>query len=443
MVWLGLGSYILVGSFLVWTVWRRPAMCVGAYFCMFGLDHWSSSQIALFYHNSWITNMFVAAILVAAALVQVARRHSIRYPINRSQVLIVGLLVYAAVSTVWSPYEQAVEIWTTRWVYLCLGVLVLPLLFREERDFDNARNGTIIIGVVLSVCLVMFGEWRNRALVVRHASAGTLLSDPLNIAVMGGFLLLAAIFAGKSSFGLWMIVRWTAVVASVGLVILSGSRGQFAFMVAVALILLPISHYMRNLWGYFRIAFAMCLFGAVSFVFYDQYVAKDARWQLDQLLDDWNGRWEMVSRLVEAWWSQPSSLLFGLGNAAAYDPRIVGFYPHVVPLEVLCEEGMVGFSVYLLLLSRVIKNADSAFGLIKTRRDLRASCATYLGFVLFTFLLSLKQGSLVGSHFFLSSVVLFERFTLVVASGGRQSRERRGPVAKLGDKLAPSAFPAA
>ncbi|HNK51686.1 MAG TPA: hypothetical protein PKX75_21965, partial [Nitrospira sp.] len=71
--------------------------------------------------------------------------------------------------------------------------------------------------------------------------------------------------------------------------------------------------------------------------------AGDVRWSESKMVSDLDGRWEMAAKLLSAWWGEgPATIFGGLGNSAAFDPHIVGFYPHILPLEILAEEGVLG-----------------------------------------------------------------------------------------------------
>lgn len=119
-----------------------------------------------------------------------------------------------------------------------------------------------------------------------------------------------------------------------------------------------------------------------------------------------------AQQLFEYWSSSdPLHVLFGLGNSISYDPRILGGYPHVVPVEVLCEEGIVGALLFAacigLSVHYAIKAGLSSNGLT------RQLFTTVLALMLYEFLLTLKQGSLLGSRTFLTLVSLPSSFVVL------------------------------
>jgi O-antigen ligase len=115
----------------------------------------------------------------------------------------------------------------------------------------------------------------------------------------------------------------------------------------------------------------------------------------------------MVTALLRAWSESATSVLFGLGNSAAFDPAIAGFYPHNVPLEILGEEGLLGFALYLVLLAMVVSAA--CVGLRRAGDDLRQRglVAAAVASVIFAWLVTLKQGNAIGSvAFFMYAILL-------------------------------------
>ena len=115
----------------------------------------------------------------------------------------------------------------------------------------------------------------------------------------------------------------------------------------------------------------------------------------------------MCQALLSHWAESPGTMLVGLGNSAALDPDVVGYYPHDVPIETLGEEGVLGLAIYLgingLALSGLLK------GLRATKHDprLRGLLAVAGANYLFTLMTTLKEGNMVGSaEFFLAAILL-------------------------------------
>lgn len=110
-----------------------------------------------------------------------------------------------------------------------------------------------------------------------------------------------------------------------------------------------------------------------------------------------SGRFDNAILLVQLCYRSVETIIFGLGNSAASDPRILGIYPHFVPLEILAEEGLIGFALFGLVLYSTARNAFECHSQLNTTSVDRKVFAALLALFLFTSLLSLKQGSLLGN----------------------------------------------
>jgi O-antigen ligase len=132
----------------------------------------------------------------------------------------------------------------------------------------------------------------------------------------------------------------------------------------------------------------------------------DDRWLKSTEFGDVADRWTMVTALLRAWSRNGMSVVFGIGNSGSFSPSIAGYYPHNVPLEILGEEGVVGFALYLALVACVVRavlqGVHNAAGDLAQRRLLAAT----LGCFLFTLIVSLKQGNAMGSVTFFMFAVL-------------------------------------
>src|SRR5690606_5492751 len=139
------------------------------------------------------------------------------------------------------------------------------------------------------------------------------------------------------------------------------------------------------------------------------------RYSADTMTEDVQGRLNMATKLIAAWFDSPISILFGLGNSASFDPSIIGIYPHFLPLEILGEEGFVGFAVYFAIVLLITGKVLKSLRYVRTKRYLPGEIAGFsLGtsIWIYTFLLTLKQGNLLGNTvFFTISIILATSLT--------------------------------
>ena len=117
--------------------------------------------------------------------------------------------------------------------------------------------------------------------------------------------------------------------------------------------------------------------------------------------------------MLDAWMDSPGTMLVGLGNSASYDPNItdctspVGCYPHNLWVEILTEEGIIGFAIYLALVLYVSVAAVRAISDQSVDEKHKSALKVLFAFMIFELILSLKQGSLLGTwRFFLFAILL-------------------------------------
>ncbi len=126
----------------------------------------------------------------------------------------------------------------------------------------------------------------------------------------------------------------------------------------------------------------------------EQIYGERGRWDEQVAQQDVSGRLSNALFLVRLAYSSSETILFGLGNSASYDQRILGIYPHFIPLEILAEEGLIGFALYLLIYYCTVRSVLRSFRIVAHYPKERLLLGALVGLYLFMSILSLKQGSL-------------------------------------------------
>ena len=81
----------------------------------------------------------------------------------------------------------------------------------------------------------------------------------------------------------------------------------------------------------------------------------------------------------------------------------MGFYPHNVPVEILAEEGLLGICLYLGFCFAVLFRAGRLIFSEYLEQDTRVNLGVLLALFCFEGILTLKQGSLLGSSAWLGA----------------------------------------
>jgi hypothetical protein len=412
------GAYVLMLMTFVAGVMFRPAVSVTAVLCLFVLKQMGQVSSPWLLQHATFSNYAIGSI-VAIAVVRAASRGPLRLGLGGwGGLLTVSLFAYALLSAIWSPAQDRVwGLWGQAGPYIITCILLAPLTVRSLQDVQTVIRSVVAIGGTLAVLLLVFGTWSERGLAL--GGADTTWTNPLELAFIGGFSTIAAIVMGGNRLQLaGAAFRYSVVIAGTLLIIKSGSRGQLIALAIAALTTIPIRYRVakpRNLAA--AVLAAGVLIIAVDYGL-SEFAAGDARWTSESTIEATRGRLDASFALLAAWASTPFSIIFGVGNSGAFDPRIIGFYPHVMPLEVLGEEGLVGFAALTAVLCFAVR---ACFELIHSevrseviQQQKREVGAFLVASIVFAFVASLKQGNLLSSdYFFMSAMILFRMSALV------------------------------
>jgi hypothetical protein len=405
---LALYAVLLAGFFLA-ALWR-PAVALAALLCMYGLKQWGQTSSALLEAHGTFTNYAIGAIVLCALVVQATRGNCVLCNIRGSTWAVMALYSYALLSLMWTPRpDLAFSMWRIGAPYMITAVLLAPLAVHDSEDLYRAYFALLVFGGVLVVALLFFAKWGDRGVVILGGNSAELETNPLSIANLGGNVASAAMFLRTRKFP---ILSWTLrlllVAVSLALVVKSGSRGQLVATVATLILMLPVAFEIGSVRGLVPVLIAVAVVGYAAQYAAQTYIRRDDdRWSQRDAASAAAGRWQMSTQLLSHWSQSPGAIIFGLGNSAAFDPNIVGVYPHNVPAETLGEEGMVGLAIYLGINWLAFKGLLMAFRATKDdtqrRRLLAVAGANYL----FTLITTLKEGNMAGSaEFFMAAILL-------------------------------------
>jgi hypothetical protein len=395
-------------------------MAVTAVLCLFGLKQWGQSAHPWLAQHTTFTNITIGCVVLAALAMQTLKGECVPCRMRKSYWVVFALYVYALVSLFWTPRQDLALsiVWLHDYPYIITAVLLAPLTIKDLASLRTAMFALAVLGGALMVILLAFGEWGMRGLIV----AGTVYereANPLAIAGLAGCVAGAAMFVPLNSLK-WLVWPMRLAVVSVCLVIIvrSGSRGQLIAACAALLLMMPVAYRASRFRGFAAICIALAAFGAaVSYGLSEFIGVADARWSGALATHDAVGRWHMALQLLGAWSHSGVKILLGLGNSASFDPTVVGYYPHNVPLEVLGEEGLIGFALYLYVLWLAGSGLLRAWKRVANQPEMRGLLAALGAAFTFTFLISLKEGNMVGSvYFFLFAIVLGRMPELVRAA---------------------------
>lgn len=411
---MGLSAYAAIAGGLFLAIWKYPAVALSGILCMFGLEQWGQATTTFFAQHQSATNLLIGGILILALLVQVAKSGSAMlagYPTVGW--LILALFLYAFASTQWAPrMDISLDLWASRWPYLITLIVLSPLLITESYDIRVVNIGLILIGAALTFLLLFFVAWDHRRIVI-----GNDLGNPLTVSSIAGMVAIVTILADPwSKSKLWFPLKWIVVGLCLALVVRSGSRGQLLGTILISIGCWPISQRVANMKQFVMLGLVAVFLGTATiwaiqeFSSQQGYNAHGSRWNEESAKEDVSGRLTNAIFLVGLAFESPETALLGLGNSASYDPRLLGLYPHFVPLEVLAEEGLLGFGLYSLILGYSVRSGFRSLRIIIDQPEERRLLGSLIGLCIFTLLLSFKQGSLLLNLEFFTLAIILGRY---------------------------------
>ena len=421
------GTFIYVATLLALSIasWKKPAVVIGGVLCMFAIEQYGQSVNPFFVQYSAVTNIFLALISVVALIQKI--RGSKFHQISYGQIgwFVIALYFYALMSALWAPQPDfSIDNYMRSAPYIVLFILVAPLVAVSEKDLVIALKAIVIIGSFFSLLLLFFVDWSGRGVVVAgvHDKYGNLLAaNPLESAKMAGYAALAAVLYSYGKKGsMWGWLKWPIVILSIVLAIKTGSRGQAFFLLIVLIMFWPLRNKLSI--NAFLSVVAPAVIGVFTFqIAIDFFWADSERWSSGTISSDLSGRTSMAASLLGSWWnSSILSLFFGLGSSASFDPDVAGYYPHIVPLEIMGEGGVLGFGIFLTI---VVKTSMSFFRVINLNNQKYRGLIVVLGSMFtYTFLLSLKQGSLIGSPEMFLFAILIGKYEKIALLSDRRDR---------------------
>jgi ABC-type multidrug transport system permease subunit len=408
----------------------RPGAACGLALSGFALEQCAQAFVPMLSTYGQLFNYVVASSVIVA----LARQLMLRGP----RVLVVGpagwattaLLAYTALTLSWSIFPSATEAsLLLRLPFVGLFVFLAPHTVQDQRDIEDLFM-VVIFGTALAlVPLLLFAQWAGRS--VYLGSTGE-VTNPLALTQVAGNILiggaLTPMVRQKSGRAFLPVASALALIVLVTF-LRTQSRGQIVAAIAVTAILAAVVRGGR-IW---------LLIGAIGMIwilgsglFEDELATNATRWDRGQMTKDLEeDRVSMAVRLLEYWYdSSPFHQVFGLGHATAQDPRLLGSYPHVVPAEILAEEGIVGAGLYLVCL--IVGTFAYVQGLSgNSNAATRAYLPAFFGLYCFEFLLTLKQGTLTGNTFFLLILVLSDTVKRCVNAAPADARQSPVPESEL------------
>ena len=438
----GFVIYVLLLSLLAIGAWLRPPVAIAALGSLFALKQLGSASHGWLAANAAATNYAVALIAGLALVRRLLQGRLLRQGAPPLMGIVLALYGYMLVSLMWTPVGKLIGgLWGHDYPYMVLLVGIAPWLVATTEELQLAFAWFAAVGGVLILTLLLALRWGDRGLIV---TTGALLDEtnPLAIADVAGAVALCALFIVSKRRNVFVtLARLACAALCVVAIIRSGSRGQLLAVCVAILLMIPVAYPLTRLKGTGSALLGLLAVGLGIAWGVGHYVHwYDERWAQGQEVGDVAGRWSMVSALLQAWRQHAVSVIFGMGNSASFLPSIAGFYPHNVPLEILGEEGLIGFSMYLAMIWLLLAWAVRGLRAVGDATQRRGLLAIAFGCFIFALITTFKQGNAYGSVTFFMFAMLAARAAQQVARTTARANTARDPrsVSALGDAALPN-----
>lgn len=384
----------------------RPQWAAILVLILWAFEQLLQSYIDFLVAHAAFINFAVAGLAGLALVMQMSRGVPIfsGYS-NRVTWLTITFYVYWMIGCIYSPAPlDALHALREGLPYMILLLGILPLLNYDVYDFRRMLTGLMVVGTVVSVLIIVnprSSYYAGRLTLDLGMVSTRDRGSPLAIAEMGGLIaLVAALVRPVAISATYTILRIVAFISGFGLAIGSGSRGQVLAAGIAGVVCYPLARRVANPKQFFINVLGFSILIGGIFLTFRWFIGDQnrERWDLALMLRDTTLRLEAVWQLFDAYLASPANWLQGLGTRAnatiTGSSGISGNYVHNVIAEALCENGLIGASLFAAIAYSTFTAGKRLWRRYQHDPPMRAAVAVAAASCLYSLFLALKQGSL-------------------------------------------------
>ena len=419
-------AFLIAGLSL--TVRKNPGVALGLVWSLYAMEQLLQVSFSIFISRSWLINVSVFGISVIAATLLALRTKffaGIRFPKPAIWLFLLFTLVVLSIS--WAPSPGASwQRLSAVAPYFLQFAIISPLCVLDRNQLDKAVKVLLYFGFFVLIGLAL-SPIVNRGIVLDTGGvlSKRLEANPLAVASFAGTVILGAVFkiyGMKDKRGSLFLFHIAIVAIALLVLARSGSRGQVVAVVIAMTIWLPLTARVAAKRSSL-LAIATVLIFCMGLFYFVSNGADAHRWNADMLREHTSGRLDLGFQLLDVWFdSGPIYWMVGLGNSSSWE--IIGFYPHVVPMEILGEEGLLGLGLFVAF---CLSTAMGGYRMLKSE-EIDVQSRVNLGLVLavfsFNLALSFKQGSLIGAQSLFGSGLTAAWYSAYLQMQARKKRFR-------------------
>ena len=382
----------------------KPGITVALAWSMVALESVLQQDNEFLVYNSSAINFFIAG-LVGVTIGWGGIRGKYRnLRIPKQLWLYLILIAYCTVSYFWSQsqvdtYDQL----KLQLPYIITFCLLAPMCLTNAKQLNTAITVLVYFGILI-VIAVNLSPIGQRGIIIDSIQGKAVEANPLATASFSAYVGFALLFSiwGKQIWNFNSLLKLCLTGLCVTAMYSSGSRGQVIAFAGISAIFLPL---IAGVAAKRSTILAILTIGIATFavVVFVEQTELTTRWQYHKMLEDQLGRFDMLKEVMKHWISAgPTAWIFGIGSSSSF--KYLNIYPHIVLGETLVEEGIVGLTLLLAIISITVRQGFRLMSADNLPSKARVNIGIIFAIFTFNLILSFKQGSLLGSA---SSVFCF------------------------------------
>jgi len=405
----------------------RPGVAIGLLMCIFGIESLLQSQAGFFVDNGRYVNFGIGAVVAIAAIGCVLRNPKSLSQVSTAQWLVYVLFVYAFTSLMWTLAPDRSTSWVKSLPYCGTYLLLAPLLTRQKNALADGLRWALLIGVPVLLLMAFYCEWGHRGLILSKPILTDLGIDretqPLATASLGASLAIIALVAHfKKAVGFWL--RFLIFALGLYISFKTEARGQVLAVIGVSAIIYPISNRATSIKGAVKTSIGFAVVGLTTyFLFQSLELVRFDGARLENAIE---GRRSLTNGLLDYWASNIGAFtIMGFGASSSW--RVIGAYPHNLPIEILFELGLIGFGIFISIVVVCTRNGLQVLSRLEGEPQLRSQIVALIGIIGLLLAESLKSGTLYNwQSLFFFLVCLDQQVTVKTKELGSVKKALKG-----------------
>lgn len=401
---------LLIFAFMCFKALYRPWWASVLVLSYIAYEQFLMSYFTVLARQSYIMNVTAGLVALLSVAVAFMYGHRPFHGYFNLNTIMVGLLYALAVFGVSYSMMPAAGMYFIRQGMPVAGLMlvILPLLVDSLDHIRKMSIPLMLVGCSLIILILISPRtqvYGDRLFIEFSQTKGGKddRGNPLALAELGGLMILfATLMEPRRHVRLTNILRAASILLGISIAYLVGGRGQLVFAVAVAVMLYPVAHSVRDIQQFFSRAGAIGIFGIIMAMIAKIFLSSSSssqRFTAEDITMGLQGRIYFATSMLNEYAANPANYLQGLGtgsfNAIVRHDGEGYLYPHNLIIEVLTHHGVIGFSLLMGIFTITGYHLYNLWRLAVKGVIDRSVVAILIAITSYLTLLSMKQGSFV------------------------------------------------